>query len=390
MPRSSGWPSAPSPSASRSATAAPPAPSAASHADPEAARRAAARRRLPRHRAAGRGQGDGPGRAGRRRDPLRREPPQPRRRAPRDRPAAGDPPSGRAARPAAGDGRPGGRPGEADRRRPDRFGGADRRPRRRLRRRQGARTAANLRDVGVNVDLAPVLDVARPGSDTEETERGFGSSAPAVAATAIPFAAALQEGGVAATAKHFPGLGSARLNTDVAVQRVPLSKSTLRRVDEAPYRRFVAIGGEMVMISSAIYPALSPKPAAFSRSIATGELRPASASRASRSPTRSAASRSPTSAGRRRPGWRRPAPAPTCCSSPTTGPAPAPGAPCCAACGPGRLRRAGFEASAGRVLRLRHGLAGPSRLREAAVSRRGARRRGRRPWPRTSPRRPRR
>jgi beta-N-acetylhexosaminidase len=138
---------------------------------------------------------------------------------------------------------------------------------------QGTRTAANLRDVGVNVDLAPVLDVARPGSDTEETERGFGSSAAAVSATAIPFATALRDGGVAATAKHFPGLGSARLNTDFAVQRVPLPKSTLRAVDEAPYRRFVAIGGEMVMIGSAIYPALSPKPAAFSRSIATGELR---------------------------------------------------------------------------------------------------------------------
>jgi beta-N-acetylhexosaminidase len=138
---------------------------------------------------------------------------------------------------------------------------------------QGARTAANLRDVGVNVDLAPVLDVARPGSDTEETERGFGSTSARVAAAAIPFAVALQEGGVAATAKHFPGLGSASFNTDFAVQRVPLSKATLRGVDEAPYRPFVASGGEMVMIGSAIYPALSQKPAAFSRSIATGELR---------------------------------------------------------------------------------------------------------------------
>jgi beta-N-acetylhexosaminidase len=138
---------------------------------------------------------------------------------------------------------------------------------------QGKRTAANLRDVGVNVDLAPVLDVARAGSDTEATERGFGSSAAAVARTAIPFAAALQSGGVAATAKHFPGLGSARQNTDFAVQRVDLPKAKLRAVDEAPYRSFVGIGGEMVMIASAIYPALSAKPAAFSRSIATGELR---------------------------------------------------------------------------------------------------------------------
>ena len=140
-------------------------------------------------------------------------------------------------------------------------------------REQGARTAANLRGVGVNVDLAPVLDVARPGGDIAETERGFAQTAAGVRATAVPFAEALEAGGVAATAKHFPGLGSARQNTDFAVQRVPLARATLRRVDEAPYRAFAAAGGDMVMLSSAIYPALSPRPAAFARSIATGELR---------------------------------------------------------------------------------------------------------------------
>jgi beta-N-acetylhexosaminidase len=138
---------------------------------------------------------------------------------------------------------------------------------------EGGRTAANLRDVGVNVDLAPVLDVARPGGDIAETERGFGSTAGRVTATAVPFASGLQAGGVAATAKHFPGLGSARLNTDFAVQRVGLSKAALRGVDEAPYRGFVGTGGEMVMLSTAIYPAFSPDPAALSRQIATGELR---------------------------------------------------------------------------------------------------------------------
>jgi beta-N-acetylhexosaminidase len=138
---------------------------------------------------------------------------------------------------------------------------------------QGGRTAAGLRNLGINVDLAPVLDVARPGGTIAATERGFGSTPERVAATAVPFAAALQSGGVAATAKHFPGLGSARLNTDDAVQRIELSKRTLRDVDEAPYRHFVAAGGEIVMLSTAIYPALSPRPAAFSAAIASGELR---------------------------------------------------------------------------------------------------------------------
>jgi beta-N-acetylhexosaminidase len=138
---------------------------------------------------------------------------------------------------------------------------------------QGRAAAANLRGAGLNVDLAPVLDVARPGGTIAATERGFGSTARQVSATAIPFAAGLREGGIAATAKHFPGLGAAAENTDFAAQRIDLSKQTLRAVDEAPYRRFIARGGAMVMLSTAIYPAFSPQPAAFARAIVSGELR---------------------------------------------------------------------------------------------------------------------
>src|SRR5262249_20522640 len=77
----------------------------------------------------------------------------------------------------------------------------------------------------------------------------------------------------AATGKHFPGFGSAIVNTDFAVQRLEISKQELRRVDEAPYRPFIAAGGRLVMLSTAIYPAFSGRPAAFTRSSATGELR---------------------------------------------------------------------------------------------------------------------
>ena len=140
-------------------------------------------------------------------------------------------------------------------------------------REQGRRTAANLRGSGVNVDLAPVLDVARPGGTIAAAERGFGATAEAVTATAIPFAVGLESGGVAATGKHFPGMGAAPENTDFAVQRIGLSERALRRIDEAPYQAFVAARGDLVMLSTAIYPAFSPDPAAFSRTIATGELR---------------------------------------------------------------------------------------------------------------------
>ena len=118
-----------------------------------------------------------------------------------------------------------------------------------------------------------MLDVGRPGSAIRAQHRSFGGKPARVIRTAIPFATAMQARGVAATGKHFPGLGAASQDTDFAVQRIQLRRSELRRTDEKPYREFTAEQGDLVMISTAIYPHLSSKPAAFARPIATGELR---------------------------------------------------------------------------------------------------------------------
>jgi beta-N-acetylhexosaminidase len=139
--------------------------------------------------------------------------------------------------------------------------------------RLGRASGASLAGMGVNVDLAPVLDVGRPGRAITEEGRAFAGSAAGVSRIGGGFARGLAAGGVAATAKHFPGLGGARVNTDNAVQRIRLPAAKLRRIDEKPFGEFVREGGAMVMLSTAIYPALSHKPAAFSRAIATGELR---------------------------------------------------------------------------------------------------------------------
>ncbi len=140
-------------------------------------------------------------------------------------------------------------------------------------RREGRRTGRNLRGVGVNVDIAPVLDVPRPGSPIADTYRGYGTTAARVSAVGVAFAEGLQQAGVAATAKHFPGLGAARDDTDTEVSRIGLSRTRLRSVDEIPYRGYAAAGGETVMVGAAVYPAFSPQPAAFSRALVSGELR---------------------------------------------------------------------------------------------------------------------
>lgn len=140
-------------------------------------------------------------------------------------------------------------------------------------RRQGVLTGRNLRNVGINMDLAPVLDVARPGGDIFATDRAFGTTVGRVERTAVPFAVGIESVGVASTAKHFPGLGKIRVNTDFAVQRVDSSRAALRRVDEAPYRPFAEAGGDAVMVGTAIYPAFGGRPAAFNARIVKGELR---------------------------------------------------------------------------------------------------------------------
>jgi beta-N-acetylhexosaminidase len=140
-------------------------------------------------------------------------------------------------------------------------------------REQGRLTARSLSGAGFNVDLAPVLDVGRVGSAISDEERSFGASAAKVSQTGVAFGRGLQAEGVDATAKHFPGLGEAQINTDFGVVEIDLSKSQMRAVDEQPFETFIAAGGELVMMSNAIYPAFSERPAVFTRALATAELR---------------------------------------------------------------------------------------------------------------------
>ena len=143
----------------------------------------------------------------------------------------------------------------------------------RFARRLGRATGISLRSMGVNVDFAPVLDVGRRGGAIEDEQRTYSRRPGAVSWIGGGFARGLSAGGVAATGKHFPGLGAARINTDSAVQRIRLPAATIRKVDERPYSSFSAAGGALVMLSTAIYPALSERPAAFAPEVATGELR---------------------------------------------------------------------------------------------------------------------
>ncbi len=138
---------------------------------------------------------------------------------------------------------------------------------------EGVATARNLRDAGVNVNLAPVVDLGLPGSYQRATGRAFGATPAAVGRYAGAFADGLKAGGVLATAKHFPGLGRGPANEDERLNRIDVPLDLLRATDEAPFRELARRDVPLVMVSTGIYPTLSERPALFSRRVTTDELR---------------------------------------------------------------------------------------------------------------------
>ena len=136
--------------------------------------------------------------------------------------------------------------------------------------RAGARA---LRAAGVTLTFAPVADVPSV-RNAALGERAF-SRDPAAASRAMRAAVAgWRAGGVAATAKHFPGLGGAPANTDGAAVTIARSREELDAVDLPPFSAAIAAGVPLVMVGHARYPALDRvRIASQSRPIIEGVLR---------------------------------------------------------------------------------------------------------------------
>ena len=141
----------------------------------------------------------------------------------------------------------------------------------------GTGAAQNLSGVGMNMNLAPVLDVYRtPGDFDDQFGRSYSTDPHTVDTLGKDFVHTQQQAGVAATVKHFPGLGAATAtqNTDEQPVTLTVPLDQLRHVDEAAYPGSIAAGAKALMLSWAIYPSLDPKlPAGLSPTIINRELR---------------------------------------------------------------------------------------------------------------------
>lgn len=145
--------------------------------------------------------------------------------------------------------------------------------------RQGAVEARELKGLGFHVNLAPCVDVLMEGADPVIGTRSYGSDPLRVAAMGAARIRGLQEGGVAACAKHFPGLGAVPKDPHHDLPTVGLDAEAMRRVHLAPFGEAIRAGVAMIMSSHVCYPNFErgcADPATFSswliRDLLRGEL----------------------------------------------------------------------------------------------------------------------
>ena len=136
-----------------------------------------------------------------------------------------------------------------------------------------AAAARQLRMAGITVTLAPVADVPSVAG-AALARRAFSRDPEAASAAVRAAVRGWRSGGVAAAAKHFPGIGAAPANTDDAIVTIRRTRAALAAVDLPPFVAAIEAGVGLVMVGHARYPALDrSRIASQSRPIIEGLLR---------------------------------------------------------------------------------------------------------------------
>jgi beta-N-acetylhexosaminidase len=138
----------------------------------------------------------------------------------------------------------------------------------------GRALASELHAVGINMNMAPVLDVLTNAANTVIGDRAFGTDPRCVAALGTAFIRGMHAAGVLAVGKHFPGHGDTRLDSHVALPVSARTLAQLRACELLPFQEAIAAGLEAIMTAHVIQTAWDPHhPATLSWPILTGILR---------------------------------------------------------------------------------------------------------------------
>ena len=137
----------------------------------------------------------------------------------------------------------------------------------------GREVARQLREIGVTVNFSPVADVDNNPRNPVINTRSFGSLPEAVARKVVAYSKGLEDGGILAVCKHFPGHGDTEVDSHKSLPILYFDRKRLDEIELHPFRKAIASGVDGIMMGHLRVPALCDRPASISQKIVTGLLK---------------------------------------------------------------------------------------------------------------------
>jgi beta-N-acetylhexosaminidase len=135
-------------------------------------------------------------------------------------------------------------------------------------------TAEQLREVGINTNFAPTIDVNNNPANPVIRTRAWGDTPERVIAGMEAVFRGQEAGNVVTTVKHFPGHGDTHVDSHLGLPTIDAGRERIDRIELAPFRAAIAAGVPAIMSAHIVFPALDPEfPATLSHAILTGLLR---------------------------------------------------------------------------------------------------------------------
>lgn len=137
----------------------------------------------------------------------------------------------------------------------------------------GKEVARELKEVGVHVNFAPVADIDNNPDNPVINVRSFGSNPQEVGRKVAAYIKGLQDGGIMAVCKHFPGHGDTNVDSHKALPILKFDRQRLDSIELYPFRKGIEAGVAGIMAGHLQVPELSDRPASVSQSIISNTLR---------------------------------------------------------------------------------------------------------------------
>ncbi|NEW04853.1 beta-N-acetylhexosaminidase [Paenibacillus sp. SYP-B3998] len=136
-------------------------------------------------------------------------------------------------------------------------------------------TAKELSLLGINMNFAPIVDINSNPLNPIIDVRSFGDREEIVSEMGIATLAGLQDGGISAVVKHFPGHGDTEMDSHVSLPIIKHDLERIRTVELVPFQKCIAAGVDAIMTAHVVIPAIDPDklPSTLSEKVITKWLR---------------------------------------------------------------------------------------------------------------------